>query len=239
MVVGAAASLAIGLADSASAQDHRSLGDILKGHPRASAPPPVARYGAEQGPAFVLDLSTGTPLLKYENSDEVWVLQSRPAGRGDTVYVNDAGETVLRSSRLGGLTMFTDSRPEGVAVSLRGDANPISAVAAMTPAQFVRRMQDALLRLERVVKRENVTIQFKAQAVSAPLVAEAARLAVDAIAHVSDKANAATSRLIKVVVSDGPIPGVAFTDGVLSITVNSEMGVAGRPSSERIERALH
>ena len=46
MVVGAAASLAVGLADSACAQDHRSLGDILKGKPRASAPPPVARYGA-------------------------------------------------------------------------------------------------------------------------------------------------------------------------------------------------
>jgi hypothetical protein len=42
----------------------------------------------------------------------------------------------------------------------------------------------------------------------------------------------------RLILRDGPAPGVAFDKGVLTITVTPGLGVAGRPSSEKISRAL-
>ena len=74
----------------------------------------------------------------------------------------------------------------------------------------------------------------------APLLAQAARLAADVIEEdVRARRNmTAISRLKRLVVRDGPAPSVKYEAGVLVITVTPKMGVAGRPSSERIRRAL-
>ena len=89
---------------------------------RHRKPPPVARYTPDKGEAFVLDRSTATPLLRFEDSQEIWVLQSQPGPRGDIIYKNDVGEPVLRYTRLGGVTLFTDNRPDGEAAAFTGEA---------------------------------------------------------------------------------------------------------------------
>ena len=43
------------------------------------------------------------------------MLQPQPAPRGDVIYKNDLGEPVLRATRLGGVTVFTDHGPAGSA----------------------------------------------------------------------------------------------------------------------------
>ena len=68
--------------------------------------PPVARYMVRNTVGFTLDTSGPLPLLRYSNSTEVWALRPQAAPRGDTLYVNDAGEPMLRATRLGGLTAF-------------------------------------------------------------------------------------------------------------------------------------
>ena len=64
--------------------------------------------------------------MKFEDSPEVWVLLAaarRP--RGDMIYKNDLGEPVLRATRLGGVTVFTDQRPGAGRPALAGAGAPL------------------------------------------------------------------------------------------------------------------
>jgi hypothetical protein len=216
------------------------LGDIFhRSSPSQPGNPVVGRYGVERGPGFVLDRSnSATPLLKYENSNEVWVLQPRPAGRGDMVFSNDAGDIVLRATRLGGLIVFTEDRPQGIPASLRGSAQPIPTDIVMTPGGFVRRMNDALQRLSDLDPNFK-KISFNSDDSAAPLLAEAAVLTVQAVQHAVRRRKTKTiDTLERLVLRDGTAPGVVFEKGVLTITVTPGLGVAGRPSSEKIAKAL-
>nr|QQZ50116.1 DUF4908 domain-containing protein [Phenylobacterium glaciei] len=49
-------------------------------HPAAgrSQSPPVARYVSQEGDVFVLDRSQNRPLLKFQDSPEVWALKPQP-----------------------------------------------------------------------------------------------------------------------------------------------------------------
>ena len=121
----------LGAAQPALAGPLGSLGESLFGRHakdgRDFAAPPIARYISEDGDVFVLDRTGTKPLLKFESSYEVWALSAQQAPRGDTIYKNDLGEPVLRATRLGGITIFTDHRPDGEAAALAG---PAAAAAA-------------------------------------------------------------------------------------------------------------
>jgi hypothetical protein len=238
MAAGAGCVLAVVTSGPAWSQGPRNLGEVLRGSPGLTAAPSVARYVSDRGPGFVLDRSSATPLLKYDNSNEVWVLQARPAGRGDTIYVNDAGEVVLRATRLGGLTMFTDERPQGVPVALRGGATPIPTEITMSMPTFVRRLRDSGERISDLVPNFK-KISFSSDDTAAPLLAEAATIAADAIqTAVRQKKNSAVMGIERLVLRDGPKPSVMLDHGILTVTVTPGMGIAGRPSSEKISRAI-
>ena len=51
-----------------------------------------------------------------------WALTAATGPRGDLIFKNDVGEAVLRMTRSGGVTLFTQDRPEGMAVVLSGAA---------------------------------------------------------------------------------------------------------------------
>jgi hypothetical protein len=238
VAAGAGLALAVGTSGPAWSQVPRSLAEVLRGSPSQTSAPPVGRYVSERGPGFILDRSNPTPLLKFDNSEEVWVLQARPAGRGDTVYVNDAGEVVLRATRLGGLTMFTDDRPQGIPVALRGGANPIPTVVSMSPQAFVRRLRDSGQRISEAIPGFQ-KISFNSDDSAAPLLAEAAMITAEAVqVAVRQKKNGAVLGIERLVLRDGPKPSVTLDQGILTVTVTPGLGVAGRPSSERIARAL-
>ena len=78
LVLGVAA-LGLGPA-AAAAQGNNSLREGLFGKPdnasRRAPAPMVARYVAETGDEFVLDRSASRPLMRYEDSPEVWALSS-------------------------------------------------------------------------------------------------------------------------------------------------------------------
>ena len=83
----AALAAALVWAGSAAAAGPESLRDSLFG-PRPSTDgralpgPPIARFVSEDGDAFVLDLSQSLPMLKYDNSPEVWTLRPQPGPHG-------------------------------------------------------------------------------------------------------------------------------------------------------------
>ena len=138
-----AALTAVCLGSSANALEPGALRESLFGARPTAADPraaqPVARYVSQEGDVFVLDRSQPRPLLKFDDNPEVWVLRPQLAPRGDVLYMNDLGEPVLRATRLGGLTLFTNDRPGGTAAAVAG-AGQTLRLAQLGPQQLLPRL---------------------------------------------------------------------------------------------------
>jgi hypothetical protein len=221
----------------------RSLSELLQGahhhNQQVERPaPPVAIYAPDSGEPFIFDRTASPPLMRFESSQEIWVLQPEPGPRGDTIYKNDLGEPMLRATRLGGLTLFTIESPGGTAVALQGEAPPIHPPAVLSPTALFQRLAQASAHASHVMQR---LVEFDAPDVmpeSAYLVADAAAVTAEAIAGL-DRKTRESLKLTRVVFVPGHAPAAKFTDGVLQITVAPARGVAGRPSSRRIEVVMN
>ncbi|MBN8649679.1 MAG: DUF4908 domain-containing protein, partial [Caulobacterales bacterium] len=69
---------------------------------------PIAiNYKLDNGNGFIIDRTNRNEiLLKFDNSDEVWKLNSVFGSRGDEFLLNDVGETIVRITSLGGVTYY-------------------------------------------------------------------------------------------------------------------------------------
>lgn len=201
---------------------------------RQQTTPPIARYVSEDGERFVLDRSMARPLLKFENSPEVFALQPQPGPRGDMIYKNDLGEPMLRATRLGGVTVFTDDRPAGSAAALTGSGPPLR-LAAMGPQEVFERLAQASARASRAA-RHLVAFNADADPDSAAVIADAATVASIAIIRMSGhpKGRSTVGRLRQVLLAKGRKASAKFNQDTLVITVVPGQGLAGRPSSELI-----
>jgi hypothetical protein len=202
---------------------------------RQTAAPPVARYVSEDGDVFVVDLSQPRPLLKYDNSFEVWALKPQQGPRGDTIYKNDLGEPVLRFTRLGGLTIFTDDHPAGEAAAVAGATNPLRLIP-LGPQALAERLLQASARASRAARR---LIPFEAEATpaSSALIADAAMVTSEAVVRIARRVDARRllDRIMKVRLQAGRKAQATLDQaGVLEVTVNPPLGLGGRPSSELI-----
>ena len=207
---------------------------------RHAAPPPVARYTPDKGDAFVLDRSSATPLLRFEDSQEIWVLQPQPGPRGDIIYKNDVGEPMLRYTRLGGVTLFTDDRPDGEAAAFTGEAGALKPAQILSPNALLQRLAQASARSSRSAQR---LVVFEAPDVTgqtAYLFADAAMITADAVTSVGrhGEGRRTLTKLAKVLLVPGHKANAQFADGVLQVIIETRQGVAGRPSSRRIAFVL-
>lgn len=206
---------------------------------RRAATPLIARFISADGQTFILDKSTGTPLLKFEGSAEVWVLRGSPAPRGDIIFRNDLGQPVLRATRLGGVTLFARSSPGGAPAAVAGAAASLR-LQSMNANVLLRRMAQASLQASRAAGR---LIQFDAPDVtpgSEAIYADAAYVTAEAVVGVAQRKGG--KKLL------AAIRRVQFTQGqkadaamdaqqTLRVTINPSHGLAGRPSSGRIAAA--
>ncbi|WP_372783433.1 DUF4908 domain-containing protein [Phenylobacterium sp.] len=230
--------IALGIAHPAAAGPVESLRQGLFGSRpsdgRQFAAPPVARYVSEDGDVFTLDKTQPKPLLKFENSFEVWALQPQAAPRGDTIYKNDLGEPVLRATRLGGVTIFTDQRPGGSAAALAGVGTPLR-LAIMGPQALLERLAQASARASRAARR---LIPFEAEATptSSALIADSAMVTSEAVVRMTKRTDSRRllDRILKVRLVEGRKSAAQIYEGVLQVTVAPPQGVAGRPSSDLI-----
>lgn len=205
---------------------------------RVAEAPPVARYVSQDDDSFVLDRSGPETLLRFDGDDEIWALKSSPAARGDVVYRNDLGQLMLRATRLGGVTVFTRSRPSGVAAALEGPAPALEPRQVNSAPALLQLLANASIRAGHAVHH---LVSFEAPNAthrSAPLIADAAGLCAKAIerrAHAGHGALVvARTRLVRLIVGDRV--EARLQHGMLEITVDPDRGLAGRPSSRRIER---
>lgn len=222
----------------ASAQSLSFGRSVLFSPGAAQAGPPgapvVARYISETGVRFTFDRSQPLPLVKFDRSPEVWVLRAQPAPRGDILYLNDLGEPILRASRTGGLTVFTNDRPEGLPVALSG-AGQTLRMTPLGPQQLLERLAMASTRATRAARR---LIPFEADAspASSALTADAAMVAAEAIIRLTRLPDG--SRILTAVervrLVEGRQARADLRRGVIEITVAPGQGLSGRPSSDRI-----
>ena len=208
------------------------------GESRGAANPPVARYLASEGQSFILDRSAIAPeaLLKFDDSFEVWVLEPATAPRGDTIYRNDAGVSVVKVTRLGGVTLYTQREPGGVPVSIQGDAEEIALPPSIPDKVMLQRSVQASDRTSRAAQHA-VTFEapFYTPATS-PVFFDAITITSDALVRFARRKGAKRflAKLDKVQFVLGAKPDVSFNGSVLTITLTPTKGYAGRPSSDRI-----
>ncbi len=237
-----------------------NLGDMLFGRPpadtRSPAMPRLARFRTDTGDTFVLEVTArGPAYLKYDDSGEVWSLDASTGSRGDTIYKNDVGEAMLRTTRLGGLTVFTQDRPSGVAAALEGGAVDLHSMIS-GPIALFRVLVQASARASQIVghrvefeagcqTRSKSHTSCPAEADLTPgaegVFADAAALAAQAFTRVDHQGRAghdALSRYDKVALFSGHPPSVTIVGDEVHIVVTPELGFAGRPSSQRISQVL-
>jgi hypothetical protein len=205
-----------------------------------SDPPVISRWETDEGGGFVLDLSTPRPLLKFDDSNEILVLNPSTGPRGDTIYRNDLGEEVLRATRLGGMTVFTASRPDGSAAALDGISPPLR-IAALSAEALYRRFVIASLKASRAAQHQ---VSFytgeDAEPNSGALFADAALVTSEAFVDMASRPinKGLLARINGVTITEGARPDVTLVKGMLTVTLAPAAGLAGRPSSRRIERVV-
>jgi hypothetical protein len=202
-----------------------------------AAAPPIARYVSQAGDGFILDRSQARPLLKFDDSPEVWALRAHPAPRGDVIYKNDLGEPMLRATRLGGLTLFTPERPGGTPAALTGGGSSLK-LTPISPQSLLERLAQASFRATRAARK---LIPFNADAspASSALIADAAAVTAEAVVRMSRRPEGrpVLARLRKVTLVEGRKPAATWHGNEMRITVSPADGLAGRPSSDRIMQA--
>lgn len=217
-----------------------SLGDFLfrKHRGEQEAMPPVARFRADNGDSFVLQRFGANALLKFEDSPEVWALTGVGGPRGDTIFKNDVGDPVLRMTRLGGFTLFTDEQPEGVAVSMAGAAGALKRPGPIGPSALFQALAGSSARASRAAQH---LISFVLVPDATPktdwLFADAAVICSEAfmrLAQQGAEGRSLAARFGRVEFLTGGAVQVMVASGVVRITVAPGKGVAGRPSSQKI-----
>ncbi len=232
--------IAIGLAQGALAAPNWFGRAFHLGLGEASAPKAVvARYAIDTGGTFVLDRSGRGPLLKFTDSPEVWVLTAARGPRGDIIFFNDLGQPLLRTTKFGGVTVFTRTHPEGLAAAIEGPASPLR-IGRLDPSQLFQRLAIASARASRAAQH---LISFQAldtDAASSGVIADAAAVASEAVMQVAmtPGGRVALSRVGRIDLESGRSPDARYGRGVVSITVVPKAGLTGRPSSARIVHAL-
>ena len=199
----------------------------------------VARYRIDSGGAFVLDQTALRPLLKFDDNPEVWVLTASRGPRGDMIYSSDLGRPLLRMTHMGGVTVFTRERPGGSAAAPAGAGAPLRLVS-IGPAGLYRTLLQASARSSRAARHLVGFDAPDADAASDGLIADTATVASEAIVSlaVDGEGRAVLSHVARIEILRGARPAAAMRGGVLGIVVTPTLGVAGRPSSQRILLAV-
>ncbi|WP_374275552.1 DUF4908 domain-containing protein [Brevundimonas sp.] len=239
----AAALAVMGVAPATSAQQrsnvqaeqNRSIGQRVF----SRGLPIIARYASASGEVFVLDRSGPRTLLRFEDEEEVFALRAQAAPRGDVVYRNDAGETVLRISREGGLTLYSDQSPSGSPVFSFGAGEPLELdqmSSAELAAHLGRQSRRANIALGRIVFFLAIELPRGSEATVADAATGAANVLIAMAANPASREAARSVRRVEIL--QGRRAGANLSGGTLRVFIDPGAGASGRPSSARLVAAI-
>ena len=210
---------------------------LLRGQSVTRTQPPPGKYQSETGLVFYLGREGSTSLLRFENSAETWALRPSSAPRGTTVYRNDAGDQVMRVTASGAITVYTSRHPGGSPASQVGPAINL-APPSMGPVQMFNLMtRRSSLVSEHVGRLVRINVEGEE---SVALCIEALIVTTDAIIRIarSPSARPFLERLRSITIVEGARATVTYYNGDLRVVVDPRRGIAGRPSSARVIRAV-
>jgi uncharacterized protein DUF4908 len=204
----------------------------------AAAPAaPATRYeDVSSDRSFLLQQQGKEAIVKFEDTNEVMVLQAIPAQRGDTFLRNDDGKVMFRLTEQGNLVSYVDNK-NGAPVAMLGAANAPLNVPAMARSLNETR-STAAARLTRLAGHD-VTIFGAAEfASNEAWASEVLGNVVSGVEKANGPAGRAASSLNAVRLTRGLTASVAFRDGELVLGVNPAAGDAGRPGADAIAAAI-
>ncbi len=207
--------------------------------PGSKAAPPVARYRTDSGGGFVVDATGQRPLIKFDDNPEVFVLTASRGPRGDMIYLSDQGRPVLRTTKMGGVTVFTPERPSGLAATEIGPTSPLRIVSVGPTALYHVLLQSSA----RASRAARHLIGFEAPDVdpnSDGLIADAAIVTSQAVLQMASQPETRVllARVERVQILRGQYASASLRGGTIAVMVNPNQGLAGRPSSRRIILAV-
>ncbi len=240
LLAAVALTVTAGVAPAAPAWIARILGYHDGPAESAAARRKPAHYQIDEGGGFVLDHANDRVLLKFDDNPEVWVLTGARGPRGDLIYIDDTGRTLLRTNQMGGVTVFTTRRPSGAAAAADADAPASLRITPVGASALYQRLVQASLRAGHAARHLIAFEAPDADPASDGLIADATVVAGEAISSLAGRPEGRRilTRIGKVEVDRGLKSGVVQRGGVLTITVAPALGFAGRPSSARIGRTL-
>lgn len=208
--------------------------------------PILAHYSSEFAPVgFVLDLTTETPKLKFDGSDEILVLRWIPAAGGDRLLERDDHFVLLRISGLGGVTLFTPQNTRGVPVA--PDRMPAQPLQSNAPSiSDVRDMAGRIMAQARSETGRDVIFEANwdeagRNPVIRSLLFDSVRNAGSALIdwiHTTPGRNSAGVILRRVRFLMGPLALPYRQGDTLVVVFSPGQGLAGRPTSNTIFRQL-
>ena len=201
--------------------------------------PPVAHYVMDMGGDFILDRASVHPLLKFDDSPEVWALTVTRGPRGDLIYWNDLRQPLLRITKFGGITVFTPDHPGGSAAAATGPSQPLR-LASVGPVGLYQHLALASIRSGRAAQHPISYTAIDADSSSDGLMADAAVVASEAISDIASRPHGGglLRRVWRVNIVRGAQAQASLREGVMMITIVPALGAFGRPSSLRIEQAV-
>ena len=183
-------------------------------------------------------------LLRCAGSPEVFVVTPDNAAMGGRVLRYDSGETALQVAGWGGVTLYTDSHPEGLPAIRTGDPETFAPLAASTE-DVQSATQDFAATIERLHRIDLAFLVNWSELPDTALVRARALDAIENIARALDHlGNSAhwrsllSRRISEIVLAKGATPALKLSGKILLITFNPDVGYEGRASSRAIANAL-
>jgi hypothetical protein len=207
------------------------------GQASEKAAPSANRYeDASSDRSFLFQQKGKEAIVKFEDTNEVMVLQAVPAQRGDTFLRNDNGQVLFRLTEQGNLVSYVDNKMGAPAALLGPIGAPLSVPPLTRTLNELR--SNAAARLTRLAGHDVTIFGAGEIAASEAWTSEFLKTIVTGVEKASGFAGRGTVNLIEVRLVRASTPSTTFKDGSLVLGVNPSAGDAGRPSAESITAVL-
>jgi len=190
---------------------------------------------AKSTKSFILETRGSVVLLQQEGSKEILSLMPVPGPRGDTVFMDYTGRTVLKVTKAGNVISYLHSS-DGAPADPAGRVPPLSA-PQMTESLDTMRAK-AVKELTRLAGHDVTIWGTQSFANNEAWAADALSILLLGVKTANGHAGRAAEQIEKVTLRRGKAPKVTFKDGELLIDVNPDDAWAGRITPDDISKAL-
>ncbi len=200
------------------------------------SPHEVTRFDAHGAGKFTLDRSHAPyNFLKFDNSDEVWVLFENSGPRGDVFLHNDITQLVLRFASVGGATLYKND-PNGVPAQITGKSEKIAPIEKRFTGSLQKATEIGFNNFEN--RGLSISIEVSGTLPAALVYDALNNLNIALAQNKVLKAAAEKGKLTRIRISRAPQTFVLIRNGIMEIGLTPGISYGGRPSSAAFSYAI-